>query len=84
MCKLWLVVDYTASNSSVMNLLVICVDRLVWFSLIKVLMDKNIFLNLNRVVITLYIQKFISYIDHSFKILSEKSLDSVVYQTLFI
>ena len=29
MCKLWLVVDYTASNSSVMNLLVICVDRLV-------------------------------------------------------
>ena len=29
MCKAWLSVDYTASNASVMNLLVICVDRLV-------------------------------------------------------
>ena len=27
MCKAWLSVDYTASNASVMNLLVICVDR---------------------------------------------------------
>ena len=27
MCKVWLIVDYTASNASVMNLLVICVDR---------------------------------------------------------
>ncbi|XP_018671486.2 muscarinic acetylcholine receptor M2-like [Ciona intestinalis] len=27
MCKAWLAVDYTASNASVMNLLVICVDR---------------------------------------------------------
>ena len=28
MCKAWLSVDYTASNASIMNLLVICVDRL--------------------------------------------------------
>nr|CAB3230737.1 muscarinic acetylcholine receptor M3-like [Phallusia mammillata] len=27
MCKAWLTVDYTASNASVMNLLVICFDR---------------------------------------------------------
>ena len=27
MCKAWLSVDYTASNASVMNLPVICVDR---------------------------------------------------------
>jgi len=33
MCKVWLIVDYTASNASVMNLLVICVDR--YFAITK-------------------------------------------------
>ena len=36
MCKAWLTVDYTASNASATNLLVICVERLVMFMFVSI------------------------------------------------